>query len=142
MGGVRPTGKADHTPGADLWRRGKGLGKSNYRLWSLLTSPKTAAELATTLGIKVRTVWDHLWTLEYWGLCMRDVDGKWHRCDVDVDAVAKRLGIAGEGARQRARHACEREINTQRLRRRAEALSGAYGSLTESDDDSRERSSR
>jgi hypothetical protein len=64
IGGVRPTGKADHTPGADLWRRGKGLGKSNYRLWSLLTSPKTAAELATTLGIKVRSVWDHLWMLE------------------------------------------------------------------------------
>src|SRR6202040_859424 len=64
MGGVRPTGKADHTPGADLWRRGKGLGKSKYRVWSLLTSPKTAAELATTLGIKVRSVWDHLWMLE------------------------------------------------------------------------------
>lgn len=142
MGGVRPTGKADHTPGADLWRRGKGLGKSKYRVWSLLTSPKTAAELATTLGIKVRSVWDHLWMLEDLGLCTRDVDGKWHRCDVDLDAVANRLGVAGEGARQRARHAREREINTQRLRRRAEALSGAYGSFTESDDESRERNSK
>jgi hypothetical protein len=120
MGGVRPTGKADHTPGADLWRRGKGLGKSKYRVWSLLTSPKTAAELATTLGIKVRSVWDHLWMLEDLGLCTRELDGKWHRCDVDLDAVAKRLGVAGEGASQRARHESEREINAQRLWRRAE----------------------
>jgi hypothetical protein len=120
MGGVRPTGKADHTPGADLWRRGKGLGKSKYRVWSLLRSQKTAAELATMLGIKVRSVWDHLCMLEARGLCMRDVDGKWHRCDVDLDAVANRLGVAGEGARQRARHECERAINAQRLRRRAE----------------------
>jgi hypothetical protein len=122
IGGVRPTGKADHTPGADIWRRGKGLGKSKYRVWSLLTSPKTAAELATTLGIKVRSVWDHLWMLEDLGLCTRELDGKWHRCDVDLDAVANRLGVAGEGARQRARHESEREINAQRLRRRAEHI--------------------
>jgi DNA-binding CsgD family transcriptional regulator len=119
-GGVRPTGKADHTaPGDDTWRRGWGLGKSKYRIWSLLGTPKTPAELAAKLNIKVRSIWDHLWMLEDQGVCARDGDGCWHRrCDVDLDAVAKRLGIAGEGARQRAHHEYEREIFQQQLRRR------------------------
>jgi biotin operon repressor len=118
MGGVRLIGKADHTtPGADLWRRG-GLGKSKCRVWSLLATPQTAAQLAPQLNIKVRSVWDHLWALEEQGLCVRDHNGRWHRQrNVNFDVVAKRLGVAGAGARQRAFHQHEREVFRQQVHR-------------------------
>jgi hypothetical protein len=142
MGGVRPTGKADHTPALICGAEERGSasqstasGRSSRRRRPRPSSQPLWASKCAASGITSGCLRTSVFAT-------RDVDGKWHRCDVDLDAVANRLGVAGEGARQRARHAREREINTQRLRRRAEALSGAYGSFTESDDESRERNSK
>jgi len=103
---------------ADAWRF-RGLGKSALLVLSQLRAAPgaTAAELAESTGKHKRTVTRALARMahivdadtgEVLRLVEADGDG-WRACtDVDLDAVARAVGTAGTGERQKAQHAEER----------------------------------
>jgi hypothetical protein len=94
----------------DVWRWARGLGKCKLRVWEQLTSEeRTTREIAHALGLKPRGVRKHLSDLAAHGLAVRGARFSWKRGPASLDEVALELGVAGEGARQRQRHAVERE---------------------------------
>jgi hypothetical protein len=105
--------------GHDLWRERGGLGKAKFEVYRLLdlVHPRHAACIAVMLRVGKRIVQRHLAALREHGLAVAH-EGCWVRGPADVNDVAKNLGIAGEGARQRARHEGERENYKDYLRRK------------------------
>lgn len=115
---------------ADAWRF-RGLGKSALLVLEHLraTPGATAVELAASTGKHRTTVWRALERMahmvdpdtgEVLRLVEADGDG-WRACDdVDLAAVARAVGTAGAGERQRARHEDERR-GFRRAIARAEA---------------------
>lgn len=104
---------------SDLWRAG-GLGKSGGTLWWTLdlSVPQSPAELAARLRWSRWRVRRNLSRLAQHGLAGK-LSGGWIIGSADPDEVAAVLGVAGEGHRQRARHADERvEYAARRARRR------------------------
>jgi predicted transcriptional regulator len=95
-----------------------GLGKTAAELWALLQGhPMTAAELAERSGRHVSTVHKNLRRMVKildiaTGEVLRLVepgDGDtWQALDADLDAIARAIGTAGTGERQKATHAAER----------------------------------
>jgi hypothetical protein len=108
--------------GADVFRWGGGLGKSAARVYSALLIGGTTEELAGRLGSTVSAVRKQLRRLATVGLGARDMLGHWGRTPADLDDVARHLGVAGEGDRQRARYQYEREL--YRLRGESRSHSG------------------
>jgi hypothetical protein len=102
---IRSAPSFDH----DLFRCGKGLGPIKGRIYSLLAVSMTPREIAKTLAYKyTRNVTLHLQVLAREGLVRRRDDGRYERSDVDLDAIAARLGVLGAREKQRARHRAER----------------------------------
>src|SRR5262249_19006687 len=91
--------------GADVWRS-KGLGKVAFLIWSCLdlANEQPSAALAPRVQLHQRTIKKYLAILAEHGLAVGDGCGGWRRGDADLDEVARALGVAGEGARQRRRH--------------------------------------
>jgi hypothetical protein len=98
----------------DVWRH-RGLGKPKFMVWQSLdpSEPRLVYDLARVLHRKPRTILLHLSRLAPLGLAVRQASG-WIRGQVDLDSVARELGVAGEGERQRWRH--ERERADWRIR--------------------------
>jgi hypothetical protein len=111
----------------DVFRTRGGLGKVGLRLWQALTEhgAQTVDELTDRTGTPRRTVKRSL------SLMARIVDTvtgevaavvechgeKWRALPaVDFDAVARILGTAGRGQRQRERHATERQDRRRDLK--------------------------
>lgn len=105
----------DGDPAHDVWRYGGGLGKIRCRVWGFLHQPRTTWEVAAWLGRVKRSAERHLSKLRAAGLAVQDPSGTWHRGEADADAVAKRLGVAGEAQRQRWRHEDDRETHRKGL---------------------------
>jgi len=124
----------------DAFRVG-GLGKAAGEVWrALQDGPATVARLAEKTGRKRRTVSAALGRMArivepvtgeiMAGLALvRHDDGKWAVVEgVDLDRVAKMLGTAGKGKRQREGHRAERRAHGKALRRTAnnrQCLTGA-----------------
>lgn len=98
--------------------RYRGLGKSAAHVWAILRDRPglTVAELAERTGRNVATVRRVLGRMarivdtdtgEVYRLVERDGDG-WRAVDGDLDAIARAIGTAGAGAKQRARHTEQR----------------------------------
>lgn len=115
MGALGDCSAGERSLGTDVFRWRDGLGKATWRVWRALEN-RTVAELATLLDLKQSSVSKHLARLQTHDLAARDTAGRWRRLD-NLDAVANRLGVAGEGDRQRIRYEEEREIYQQRVRR-------------------------
>jgi hypothetical protein len=115
MGALGDCSAGEPSLGADVFRWRGGLGKATWRVWRALNG-RTVAELATLLDLKQTSVAKHLAKLGAHELAACDSAARWRRLD-NLDAVAKRLGLAGEGARQLVRYEYEREIYQERLRR-------------------------
>ncbi len=106
-----PGGFAD-----DCWRW-RGMGKSKFQVWRLLgTEPVVTRDLADALGVRPRTVQQHLNRLEEVGLATRQADG-WVKGPDTPQQVGELLPTAGAGARQAERHATERQAYREQLRR-------------------------
>jgi hypothetical protein len=107
--------------GHDAFRH-RGLGKSALQVWEKLRlyPSQTPAELAASTGRGLATVRRVLARLEriidpvtgeVFKLVERDVTGCWQALDVDIDtldAIARAIGTAGAGERQKAKHAEQR----------------------------------
>jgi hypothetical protein len=106
--------------GADAFRWRDGLGKATGRVWCALDG-RTPAELAVALELKLRSVRKYLSRLAVHELAVCGADGRWYRLG-DLDAVATRLGVAGESDRQRAQYEDEREAYRQKLIRKSERI--------------------
>jgi len=92
--------------------RWRGLGKSSWRVWralGLAAAGIREAELVGRLGMSAKTVRRALHRLKRHGLAQRDDAGCWHHRARDVDEVARELGIAGTGERQRRAHQQQRQ---------------------------------
>ena len=99
---------ASQSVAADIFRWGKGLGKSKWRIWSMLSEiPLGTTDLAAAVGTTRRTVQRHLAELVEYGLATRASDG-WVRGAATHKEVADRLGVIGEGTRQKERHRFQR----------------------------------
>jgi DNA-binding MarR family transcriptional regulator len=106
-----PGGFAD-----DCWRW-RGMGKSKFQVWRLLgTESVTTAGLADVLGVKPRTVQQHLRRLREVGLATRQSDG-WVKGPDTPQQVGEQLSTAGTGARQVERHRIERQAHREQPRR-------------------------
>jgi len=135
VGALEDCSAGESSPAADVFRWGGGLGKATWRVWCALNGC-TVSELATLLDLKQTSLGKHLARLVVHRLAVCDPAKRWHRLD-NIDAGAERLGIAGEGVRQRERYEHEREMHQQRLRQylqrkgfRTDELSGdAKGSM-------------
>lgn len=102
-----PIDKHVQGPVSDLWRS-QGLGKTKHRVWSLLSERgEDLKELAEMMGVKPRTVRDHLRVLERHGLA-EERHGEWFRGSASEDEVAEALNVAGLGLKAKARHGTER----------------------------------
>jgi DNA-binding transcriptional ArsR family regulator len=77
-------------------------------VWRALDG-RTAVELSALLGLKQHSAAKHLAKLRAHDLAACRPEGRWRRLD-NLDAAAKRLGIAGEGERQGAKYQREREL--------------------------------
>ncbi len=113
--------------------RWTGLGKSKLRVYELLGSdPVGSSEIATTLGIEARTARRHLHRLEAFDLAHCVLDG-WVLAGADLDQVAVELGVAGDGERQREKHAVHsgerRKWLAERRRREREQAREAVGEV-------------
>jgi DNA-binding transcriptional regulator YhcF (GntR family) len=104
-------------PGADqdAWRY-RAAGKSALQVWHLLATLSTTRALAERLGVTLRAVQKQLQKLERLRLAIRS-GRQWRAIPGDLDRVAAVYGIAGEGARQRARHDEERAVYRAMLHR-------------------------
>jgi hypothetical protein len=116
MGALGDCSAEGSSAGANVFRWRGGLGKAAWRVWHALDG-RTAVELSALLGLKPHSVAKHLAKLRTHDLAARCPDGRWRRLD-NLDAAAKRLGIAGEGEGQRERYEHEREVFRQQLHRR------------------------
>jgi hypothetical protein len=98
------------------------LGKAKFEVYRLLDTahPRHAACIAITLGVGKRIVQRHLAVLRDHDLAVVDA-GRWTRGPADLDDAARKRGVAGEGERQRARHADQRDSYMEYLRRKQEA---------------------
>jgi predicted transcriptional regulator len=94
----------------ELFRRGRGLGPIKGRIYALLAAkPLTTREIAARLKYRhTRNVRIHLCVLIEQCLIRRRSDARFECCNINLDEVAKRLGVLGLNERQRARHAEER----------------------------------
>jgi DNA-binding transcriptional ArsR family regulator len=106
-----PEGRSDCSDtvaglGADVWRW-SALGKVAKRLWDAMEG-QTTRELTRAFGSSLRTVQRHLRKLKDKRLSEQSKDGRWHRLERDLVELAKELGVAGDGSRQRERHLFER----------------------------------
>jgi predicted transcriptional regulator len=98
--------------------RHRGLGKSAAELWALLrAAPMTAAELAERSGRNVRTVYRNLAKLarivdaatgEVFRLVEPGDGDTWRALEADLDGIARAIGTAGAGERQKQKHERER----------------------------------
>lgn len=98
--------------------RYRGLGKTAAELYAVLRDkPMTAGELAAATGRNLRTVFRNLARLarvvdidtgEVFKLAEPGDGDTWRAVDTDLAAVARAVGTAGVGERQRAKHAAER----------------------------------
>jgi hypothetical protein len=111
----------------DVFRTRGGLGKVGLRLWQALTEhgAQTVDELTDRTGTPRRTVKRSLSlmarivdTVTGEVAAVVNFDGeKWRALPaVDFDAVARILGTAGRGQRQRERHATERQDRRRDLK--------------------------
>lgn len=98
---------------ADAFRWG-GLGKTAWCVWGLLPTAEaegtTVAALAAAQDSHPSTVRRTLARLVVHGLARGHGSGPWHRGEADVNEVARRLGNAGAGQRQRDQHAEQRRV--------------------------------
>lgn len=105
-------------PSSDAWRY-RGLGKSAAHVWGMLRENPgaTVAELADATGKRVSTVRrviDRMTRIvdpesgEVLTLVEADGDG-WRAVEADLDAIARAIGTAGTGERQKAQHTADRE---------------------------------
>jgi len=98
--------------------RFRGLGKTAAELLALLRErPMTATELSERSGRNVRTVYRNLArmgrivdpiTAEVFRLVEPGDGDTWKALDADLDAIARTIGTAGAGERQKAKHERER----------------------------------
>jgi hypothetical protein len=96
---------------ADVWRWRRGLGKSAALVYALL-DPEVESrvrELADQRQVKGPAVRKQLRKLERHGLAVRGKGG-WRRGHEPLEEAARRLGVAGEGVRQREYHEEERRL--------------------------------
>lgn len=130
---------ANATPEHDTFRRGftiiskkdghtykvKGLGKSAAQIWQQMQTEKelTAFELATRTGRSKRTVKRMLEKMQKLGMVTFRIESalvvKWRANVVDLDQIAKKLNVAGWGARQKERHESERRKHEYDLKKGA-----------------------
>lgn len=103
-----------------------GLGKAACEVWaSLQQQPSTTAELAERTGRHIETIrkalrrMAHLadnFTGELFAMVERGEDGQYYALpDVDLDRVARCLGVSGRGERQRNEHERERRAHARTL---------------------------
>jgi DNA-binding MarR family transcriptional regulator len=112
------SGVRSHDRKHDVWRWG-GQGKATPRVCDLLCEhPRSTAALADRLGLTISGVSKHLRRLREHRLAVHVRRGFWTRGTACLDAIAEELGVAGAGARDRARHIQERVEYRTRLRRR------------------------
>lgn len=102
--------------------RTRGLGKPKLRVWMALdlAEPCTTAMVAAAVGTKTPTVLKHLTRLQAVGLAHRDEQGRWLRLDRDLNDVARDVGTAGTGGRQKELH------HQQRIENNNEMETGLY----------------
>jgi DNA-binding transcriptional ArsR family regulator len=101
---------------SDCWRW-RGLGKSKFKVWRLLSSePVTTKDLADALGVGSRSVQQHLARLREVGLVTR-LDGGWVKGPDTPEQVGEWLSTAGAGVRQKERHRIEREAYSEQTRK-------------------------
>ena len=107
----------------DVFRRG-GLGKTGQQVYELLAERGrlSVCELATLTGRHRTTVKRRLVTMEDVGLVSCFDSGEWVLSSgVDLGDVARVLGMAGVGVRQRERHARQRALYLVELARQRDA---------------------
>jgi DNA-binding transcriptional regulator YhcF (GntR family) len=109
--------------------RYRGLGKTGGEVYaSLQDTPATVKELAQVTGAHKKTVKRVLvrmskivdgMTGEVLQMVECDDSGRWQALDVDLELVARVIGTAGTGERQRATHALERQKQQRYLTERS-----------------------
>jgi len=97
--------------------RGHWLGQPGAELWEALQSGEilTATELAQRTGRDKRTVAGKLERMGTLDMVKTEGDA-WRACPVDLDRVARLLGTAGAGERQKAKHAADRRNHRETLK--------------------------
>ena len=122
----------------DAFRKGRGtigLPKTAMQIWQALhDDPKTIEQLEEITGRKARTITRVLERLArithpMTGECLPMVasgDGQtWRVLEVDLDAIAHALGVAGKSERQRQEHIRERRAHERSLTV-SRKLTGSY----------------
>jgi hypothetical protein len=96
----------------DLFRSTRGgLGPVKGRVYEVLKTPMTSAQISKALGLRCRrnaTIHTRALILE--GLVRRLADGRYERTAANLDGIAARRGVLGAGERQREQHAKERQL--------------------------------
>lgn len=133
LGSLDNTGHSPRTPNVrkcpttsnhDVFRH-NGLGKSAGQVWKALSeNPATLKELAKITGRHIKTIKSAVLRMTnlanpLTGECLPMVtsaDGKtWRAVEVDLDLIARIIGTAGTGEKQKRRHAHERYLHTSSL---------------------------
>ena len=102
----------------DVWRHG-GLGKSGFYVYGELSMQRgvVTADVAMAAGLSRSQALKRLKQLVEHGLALRVSRSMWLAVsEPDFDEVARRLGVAGAGLRQRLRHDQERALHEAGIR--------------------------
>jgi predicted transcriptional regulator len=103
----------------DVWRWGRGLGRSAWLVWGHLSPvPTQPRELSQALGRSSSAVRRQLRKLADVGLAVQVAEG-WVRGEADLDEVSRALGADGIGRRQAQAHALQRDAHAKWLEARA-----------------------
>lgn len=94
---------------ADLFRYGKGIGKTAHAIYTALEeAPRTQQEVAALASCASDTARKALKKMSDMGMVKQDDHGYWHAQDADHEALAEERGVLGRGDRQREQHEQER----------------------------------